>query len=289
RGQRVAVPRPGRDQSYPRVGPELSPGVGHVHRRGLVSGGEQANAGVQQHVVEGQDLVAGQREDGLHAVAAQRVDDPFGARGVGVHGMHHSGWVAATSIREGNGKGSISRSLCIASRCGLAAYQAHAGASNRRAPFPAAGWVVNCTQRLVDNDERELTRWLRSYSAWPHLTRPSSRCPRTTGGRTPKLAGDSRRTGTRARPTPSPTSSSCARPTTLKRSAPTRSSKPAGMPARRRSPTSAKPWTASDRTYASSSATTSMRPSTTTTCRRSAFTTARPSMTRLRPRGTERS
>ena len=70
-GQGVGVPRRG-EGAHARPPGHARPCVGHVHRGLLVAAVDQPEALVGQQVEQGQDVVAREREHGVHALQAQR-------------------------------------------------------------------------------------------------------------------------------------------------------------------------------------------------------------------------
>ena len=67
--------RPRGDERHARRFREPSPAVRHVRRRRLVACVQEADVASVRGVVDRQDLIARQREDRLHAVRAQRLDE----------------------------------------------------------------------------------------------------------------------------------------------------------------------------------------------------------------------
>ena len=78
-GDGVQMAGPGGDQGDTRLFCQAAPGVGHVHGGGLVPRVDQRDVAADRRVVDGQDLIAGQREDPAHAGGDQRLDDAPGA------------------------------------------------------------------------------------------------------------------------------------------------------------------------------------------------------------------
>jgi hypothetical protein len=58
---------------------ETSPRIRHVDGGGLVARVHQDRAAAHRGVEDGEDLVAGQREDSVHAARKQRLDEAPGA------------------------------------------------------------------------------------------------------------------------------------------------------------------------------------------------------------------
>ena len=95
---------PGRDQGDTRLFRQPAPGVGHVYGGGLVPRVDERDVAADRGVVDGQDLIAGQREDLAHAGGDQRLDDAPGAghsRTTAVRISVSSSSVAASSAAAG--------------------------------------------------------------------------------------------------------------------------------------------------------------------------------------------
>jgi hypothetical protein len=73
------VTRPAGDERHADLAGEPRPRVGHVHGRGLMAYMDQLDAGAECGVEDRHHVVAGEREDALHAVRCKCRDDRVGA------------------------------------------------------------------------------------------------------------------------------------------------------------------------------------------------------------------
>ena len=86
-GGGVGMTRTAGDHGDARLAGQPSPGVGHVHRRGLMPRVHQPLPRIDRRVEQRHDVVAGQREDRVVAGAFQRAHDDVGAAdGCAAHG-----------------------------------------------------------------------------------------------------------------------------------------------------------------------------------------------------------
>jgi len=93
-GDRVAMARARGDEGHPRLPGEAAPCVRHVHGGGLVARVENGQAAAAGGVVEGQDLVARQREEVADRGGDQRLHDQTRA------GPGHAGLTAPGRARR---------------------------------------------------------------------------------------------------------------------------------------------------------------------------------------------
>ncbi len=78
RRERVQVPGPRRHERDAGLFPEPAPRVRHVHGRRFVARVDDADVAPDGCVVDGEDPVAGEREEVTHARGGERADDEVG-------------------------------------------------------------------------------------------------------------------------------------------------------------------------------------------------------------------
>ena len=156
RGDRVAEPRPGRHQRDAELAGDLRPGVGHVHRRGLVADVHDGDAGIDARIVDRHDLVSGQAEDAPHAGLHESMDKQLGA----VHrSRDSSGWrrrtipqLAARMSHTPNRTGDAHLLVAVPTRAGqgriFAARYSSTSASSRSS-LSAQPWKPNARALFV--------------------------------------------------------------------------------------------------------------------------------------------